>query len=164
MSQNQEINDICCPPFNPELWEGKTHVWEKRAFIKDAIRTFLHMPLPSGINKMMMRAWKTIEVAGANPPPDDFIILTKDPSPWRSEYYFSVTRPVEGAQNTTISGTFISKAFDGPYRDVPKFMKLAKHAVEESGHKVKDLYIFYTTCPKCQKKYGHNYMVVFCEI
>lgn len=27
-----------------------------------------------------------------------------------------------------------------------------------------ELYFHYTTCPKCAKKYGHNYVVLFTEV
>ncbi|HHN47543.1 MAG TPA: hypothetical protein ENN08_01170, partial [Bacteroidales bacterium] len=81
---------------------------------------------------MMARTWKKIEDAGANLPTEKFIILTKDPSPWRSDFYFAVTKQVPEAENITMSGTFISKVYDGPYRDVPKFLKQAKKSVEES--------------------------------
>ncbi|MDP2423557.1 MAG: hydrolase [Bacteroidales bacterium] len=164
MTIKPELNDICCPEFNPALWEGKTHQWENRLFVKDSIPAFLHMPIPGKIGKMMARMMNKIQEAGAEPAPEDFIILTKDCSLWRSDFYFGVTKTVPGAENTTISGTFISKVYDGPYHAIPKFMKQAKQDVEAQGHKVNDFYVFYTTCPKCAKKYGHNYMVVFAEV
>lgn len=164
MSSENDSNQICCPEFKPEHWEGKTHVWENKMFVKDSIPTFLHMPLPSRINKMMQRIWKKIEESGAKPEEEDYIILTKDPSPWRSEYYFAVDKQVPDVENTTLSGTFITRAFDGPYRDVPKFIKQAREAAEKDDKKVKDFSVFYTTCPKCAKKYGHNYIVVFAEV
>ena len=30
--------------------------------------------------------------------------------------------------------------------------------------KTKKIYFYYTTCPKCAKKYGHNYIVSFAEV
>jgi hypothetical protein len=33
-----------------------------------------------------------------------------------------------------------------------------------NGKKSKKYYFYYTTCPKCAKKYGHNYIVAFAEV
>jgi len=164
MCSINETDQICCPGFNPEPWEGKTHVWEKKLFVKDSIPTFFYIPFPSKINKMMTRMWNKIQEAGAKPEGEEYVILTKDHSPWRSEYYFAVKQQVPDVENTMLSGTFITKTFDGPYRNVPTFIKQATKAVEAEGKKVKGVSVFYTTCPECAKKYGHNYMVVFTEV
>ncbi len=164
MNENQKASDICCPEFNPVLYEGKTHVWENKLFVMDSIPAFFHMPLPNKIDKMMGRMIDQIRTANAEPPVDDFLVLTKDCSLWRSDFYFTVTKEIPEAKNARISGTFISKVYDGPYREIPKYLKQARQAVEVLGHKAGDFYIYYTTCPKCAKKYGHNYMVVFVAI
>jgi hypothetical protein len=36
--------------------------------------------------------------------------------------------------------------------------------VKASGKKTKKYYFYYTTCPKCAKKYGNNYVVAFAEV
>lgn len=38
--------------------------------------------------------------------------------------------------------------------------------IKEKGFKcdIKEVYMWYTTCPKCAKKYGKNYVVVIGEI
>jgi hypothetical protein len=36
--------------------------------------------------------------------------------------------------------------------------------VEAAGRKVRRMYFFYTTCPKCAKKYGKNYVVIFAQV
>lgn len=44
-------------------------------------------------------------------------------------------------------------------------MKLWEQAKEAGINKdEKDYYFYYTTCPKCAKKYGHNYIIAFVEI
>ncbi len=164
MSQPITQDVICCPEFDPLPWEDKIHQWSEKPFVKASIPTFLHMPLPSSMNKMMGQTWKMIQDAKADPAVEEFCVISKDPSPWRSDYYFAVVHEVAGACNTKISGTFISKVYDGDYRHTPKFIKLAKKSVEAKGHKMQDTYVFYTTCPKCAKKWGHNYIVVFVKI
>jgi len=42
------------------------------------------------------------------------------PLPWKSEIYVAVDKEVEGVRNTTLSGNYFSKVFDGPYSSVPK--------------------------------------------
>ena len=32
------------------------------------------------------------------------------------------------------------------------------------GQQMRKLYFFYTTCPKCIKHYGKNYVVAFAEV
>ena len=38
----------CCPPFKPEPWDEKTITWENKRFVKDRVRSFLHIPLNFG--------------------------------------------------------------------------------------------------------------------
>lgn len=36
--------------------------------------------------------------------------------------------------------------------------------VAGKGKKAIKYYFYYTTCPKCARKYGHNYIVAFAEV
>jgi len=54
---------------------------------------------------------------------EDVLLLFTDLHPFRSDMYLSVTDDVPEAKNTTISGTFIAKVFDGAYKDIPIFFK-----------------------------------------
>jgi hypothetical protein len=36
--------------------------------------------------------------------------------------------------------------------------------VSEQGKTPKKMYFYYTTCPKCAKKYGKNYVVLLAQI
>ena len=43
--------------------------------------------------------------------------------------------------------------------------QIAKAVIEASqGKKAGKYYFYYTSCPKCAKKYGHNYIVAFAEV
>jgi hypothetical protein len=75
-----------------------------------------------------------------------------------------VTKEVPNAENVKLSGTYITKVFDGPYNAVPKWIKETNHYVTQKGKTVKRYYFYYTTCPKCAKIYGHNYVVAFAEV
>jgi len=62
------------------------------------------------------------------------------------------------------SGTYLTKVFDDPYNDVPKWIKELAPYVVAKGKSVKKWFFYYTTCPKCAKKYGHNYVVTFAKV
>jgi hypothetical protein len=64
---------------------------------------------------------------------DDFLLLACDPSSWKSELYMSVTKEVPDAENVTMSGTFLSRVFDGPYKSVPEWIETMEKYVSEKG-------------------------------
>ena len=37
--------EVCCSKFNPEPWDGKEILWKDKLFVKDRVRSFLHVPL-----------------------------------------------------------------------------------------------------------------------
>lgn len=154
----------CCSKFDPKPWDEKIHHWKDKLFIKETLPQFFHMPLPWMIGKMIARMWKKAQDANAAPDIKDFLWLAYDPSPWKSEHYIYVTKEVPNAENVKISGTFISKVFDGPYNSVPKWVKEMDEYLARKEKKSKKYYFYFTTCPKCAKKYGHNYVVAFAEI
>lgn len=108
-----------------------------------------------------------IDEAKAAPDLKEFILMSYDPSPWKSELYMTVTKEVPGEKNVKISGTFISKVFEGGYNEPPKwikeFDKFDKYLAGQRK-KAKKYYFYFTYCPKCSKKYGHNYGVVFAQV
>jgi hypothetical protein len=161
---NNDSQQICCPEFNPEPFEGKEFIWQDKLFIKEAIPQFFHIPLPWVFGKAVVRMFHKIEVAGAKPEEKDVLMLSYDPSPWRSELYMTTTKEVSDAENVKLSGTFLTRVFDGPYSAVPKWIKVMDKYVTEKGKTVKKYYFYYTTCPKCAKKYGKNYVVVFAQV
>jgi effector-binding domain-containing protein len=163
MSTQKEEHE-CCPVFDPKPWDYKTHEWVDKPFIKDYLPQFLHMPLPSMMGKVIGRMWNKAKDAGATPDTKDFLLLAYDPSPWKSELYMNVTKEVPGAENVKLTGTFVSKVFDGPYNHVPKYLNEFRRYLALTDKKAKKYYFYYTTCPKCAKKYGHNYIVAFAEI
>jgi hypothetical protein len=155
---------ICCPEVDTALWDGKTHVWHEKPFIKESIPTLFHIPWPPMIGRLMTRMWTKLGLACAVPEWSDFLVLATDPSPWRSEWYMATTKPVPDADNVTISGTFVSRVFDGPYKAVPKWIKEMDAQLAAQGQKAKKYYFFYTSCPKCAKARGHNYVVAFAQV
>jgi NMD protein affecting ribosome stability and mRNA decay len=64
----------------------------------------------------------------------------------------------------SISGTFLCKVFEGPYRDVRKWVAEMREFVRSKGKDMRKLYVFYTTCPRCARKYGKNYVALLAQI
>src|SRR5512135_722240 len=122
MNKSEEEKE-CCPVFDPEPWQDKSHEWKDKLFIRDYLPQIFHMPLPSMMGKVIGRMWKKAQDAGASPERKDFLLLAYDPSPWKSELYMNVTKEVPGAENVNLTGTFVSKVYDGPYNHVPKYLR-----------------------------------------
>jgi effector-binding domain-containing protein len=154
----------CCPKFDPESWHDKEITWRNKLFVKDTVMQFMHTPLPRLLGKTVATMWKKIEEAGATPNTEDFLMLAAESSPWKGEIYISVTKEIPHAKNVRLSGTYITKVFDGPYNAVPKWIKEMSQYANQNGKSVKKYYFYYTTCPKCAKIYGHNYVVAFGEV
>jgi hypothetical protein len=162
--ENDKQEMECCPKFDPEPWEGKEVIWQDKLFVRETVPQLFHIPLPGSFGKAVTRMWKKIEAAGARPENRDFLMLTAESSQWKGEIYINVTGEIPGAENVKLSGTYLTKVFDGAYNDVPKWIKEMEKYVSGKGKSVKNYYFYYTTCPKCAKKYGHNYTVVFAGV
>lgn len=154
--------ETCCPRFEPSLWDEKEITWKDKRFVKDNVRAMMHIPLNMG--QVITRMWNNIEKAGAKPEDKAFLMLSFEGNPWRSEQYIHVTKDVPGMENVTFSGQFLTKVFEGPYKDAPNWFKEMLNYVKSKGKEAKKIYFYYTTCPKCAKKYGKNYVVLFAEV
>ncbi len=150
----------CCPRFDPQPWNETEHVWKDKLFVKDRVRSFFHIPLNFG--KVMVRNMEKIAKAGALA--DTPILLSDENSLWGADVYIAVSKPVPEARMEQISGTFVTKAFEGPYKNIPSWIKEMKRLLQAKGRQLKKLYMFYTTCPKCAKFYGKNYVVVVAQV
>jgi len=159
-----EESEVCCPEFDRAPWDNKKHIWIDKLFMKDTVPELFHIPLPSMYGKVITRMWKKANDAGVAPDLKDFLLLAHDPSPFKGELFLSITKEIPGEDNVKLSGTFMSKVFDGPYNHVPKYMKEMDGYLVSLKMKAKKYYFYYAYCPKCAKKYGHNYMVAFAEV
>lgn len=150
----------CCEPFDPSPWEDKEITWKDKVFVKDHITSFLHMPLNMG--KKIVKNMELIEKANAKAPYQ--LMLTDEKSLWGADIYIDVVKDVPGAQMATLSGIFLTKVFEGPYQNAGKWAGEMGEYVKNKGKEMKKLYFSYTTCPKCAKEYGKNYVVLFAQI
>ena len=153
-------NEECCPKFNPEPWDGKEIKWENKRFVTDRVRSIFHIPL--NFASVMKKNVARIEAAKAKPP--EMIVLSDENSLWGADIYIYVTKDVPNARTSAISGTFLSRVFEGPYNNINKWIKEMKDYVKSESRELKKLYFYYTTCPKCSKKYGKNYVVLLAQI
>lgn len=150
----------CCPRFNPEPWNEKEITLKDKLFVKDHVISFFHIPLNFG--KVMVKNMEMIEAAGALAP--EPLMLSDEKSLWGADIYIMVGKEVPGAKMARISGTFLTKVFEGPYSNVGKWVKEMKDYVKSKGKEIKKLYLFYTTCPKCARFYGKNYTVILAMV
>ncbi len=158
MSTDQ--NAECCPRFNPEPWDDKEILWEGKRFLKDRVRSLFHIPVNFGA--VMKRNVAKIEAANAKSP--NMVVLSDENSLWGADVYIEVDKDIPNAAMATISGTFLSQVFEGPYSQVKTWMKSMEKTVADKGLACKTLYFYYTTCPKCAKKYGKNYVVLLAQV
>ncbi len=155
-NQDQE----CCPKFNPLPWEGKIFEWQNKKFIKDKVFTLFHIPINFGA--VIVRMNKKVEKAGAKIP--DWLCLSDHTSKWNMDLYLAVDKEIPDAKNLNMSGNFLSKVYEGPFQDTGKWCKDFEKYAKNKNFKIKKWYMWYTTCPKCAKKWGKNYVVIIAEI
>jgi len=151
----------CCPRFNPDGWDDQDLHFKDRLFLRAKTRSLFHIPINMGA--VFKRVMQAIEKADAQES-KQIIVLSRDLSPWSAEHLFSVDRPVPCEEMVRLSGDYRTKVFEGPYRDAPKWQAALQAELEAQGNRVAKTYFFYTTCPKCAKVYGNNYLVAVADL
>ncbi len=150
----------CCEKFDPRPWDNKEITWKDKLFVIDHLTSFFHIPL--NMNRKMVKNMGFIEKAGAKS--KEQLMLTDENSLWGADIYIGVTKTVPDAKMTTLSGTFLTKVFEGPYQNAGKWAEEMTQYVKEKKQVLKKIYFSYTTCPACAKVYGKNYVVLFAQI
>ena len=151
----------CCPRFDPEPWDEKERTWQDRKFVKDNVRAFLHIPI--GFGKVMVRNMEKVHAADAATPAPP-ICLCDECSLWNTELFIETSKDVPDSEMVTISGDFLTKVFEGPYKDAKKWYQQMDEYVKSKGKTPEKIYAYYTTCPKCAKTYGKNYTVLVAKV
>lgn len=146
----------CCPKFDPTPWDGRLFEWNQKRFIKGTVATFLHMPLNFGT--VMRRLDEKVRNASATTP--DQVCLSEHTSKWNMNVYLAVDKQIPDGENITLSGKFLMKVYEGPFQDTGKWCKDFEQFASSKGVQISKWYMWYTTCPKCAKKYGKNYVVI----
>ena len=151
----------CCPRFEPEIWDEKIFELTNLPMVRAATRSFFYVPL--NMAKVMTKTMNQILEQGAATT-DKYLILSEDISPWKCNNYFLVQKPVKGLENVSFSGNFYTKVFEGDFKEIPDGIAVLKKSMERQDLKIGRILSFYTTCPKCAKIYGKNYIVLFGEV
>jgi len=150
----------CCKPFKPGPWDEKTIKMKDKLFVRDHVRSFLHIPL--NMNKVMIR---NVEKIGKQKAwPKVRLMLSDEKSLWGSDIYIAVTKDIPDSEMVEMSGTFMTKVFEGEYKEIGTWIKQMENYVMARGKELKHMYFFYTTCPACAKAYGKNYVVLLAKI
>lgn len=153
-------NTECCPKFDPNPWDDKILEWNNKKFVKAKVFTLFFMPINFG--SVIKRMTTKIERAGAKS--EDWMSLSDHTSKWNMDLYVAVDREISGAENVTLSGKFLSKVYEGDFRDTGKWCKDFENYAKSKNVELKKWYMWYTTCPKCAKKYGNNYVAIIGQI
>jgi hypothetical protein len=150
----------CCPRFHPEPWDNQELHFEHKPFVRASTISLFHVPLNMG--SVFRRTFEAIEQAHAAH--GGFLVLSHDDSAWHAEHLFAVAQPVPGADMVHLSGEFLTKVFEGPYSDARTWCGDMERHVRAKGRQLDTMYFFYTTCPKCAKHYGKNYVVGIAKV
>jgi hypothetical protein len=150
----------CCPKFDPKNWEEKTHIWKNKKFVKDKVFTLFYMPINFG--SVITKLFQKTQNANATVP--DWLCLSDHTSMFNMDIYLAVDKEVENANNVLMDGKFFSKVYEGPFSDTKKWCTDFQAHTKSKNMSVKKMFMWYTTCPKCAKKYGKNYVVVIAKI
>ncbi|MGE5404818.1 MAG: hydrolase [Candidatus Saccharibacteria bacterium] len=150
----------CCPRFDPAPWDDKVFQWENKKFIKDKVFTLFHIPINFG--QVITRMINKVDKAGVQSP--EWLCLSDHTSKWKMDIYLAVDKEVPEANNVTLSGRFFSKVYEGNFKETGNWCKDYEQVAKGKGYSIYKWYMWYTTCPKCAKKYGKNYVAVIAEV
>jgi hypothetical protein len=147
----------CCPPFDPAPWDGQIHDWQGKLFIKASIPTFFYVPI--GFGTVMKRLDQLVRSVGGSLAGN--LCLSEHVSRWRMDVYLAVGQEIAGADNVRLTGRFLSKVYEGPFSETARWCYDFEQVAKARGLAVSRWLMWYTTCPRCARKYGRNYVVIF---
>jgi len=150
----------CCPKFDPNPWDKKEFEWKEKNFVKDKVFTIFYIPINFG--SVVRRLMKKIESAKGKTP--DWMGLSDHTSRWNMDLYVAVDKKIAGADNVTLSGKFLSMVYEGDFKETNKWCKDFAAFARSRKLSIKKQYMWYTTCPKCAKRYGKNYVVIIGKV
>ena len=113
----EKNEEICCPKFDPKPWDGKELNCDKKRFIKDKVFTVFFMPINFG--SVMKRLDQ--QVVSSDAKMVDNLCLSDHTSKWNMDIYLAVDKEIPGANKVTLSGKFLSKVYEGDFKDTGKW-------------------------------------------
>jgi hypothetical protein len=151
----------CCPKFNPEGWDDQELRFRDLRVVEARTHSVMHVPVDMG--RVFSRVQRHMEDAGAKQG-EKYLVLTRDDSPWRSSHFFVTDKEVPGEEMAALSGDYVTKVFEGPFSQAQGWFNHMRQLVRDRKREPGEVYFFYTTCPKCAKAYGKNYVVGIPEV
>ncbi len=151
----------CCPDIPKEKWEEKTVTWRNKPFYKFKVRSLFHFPIR--FESSLRSAGKDIKSKGmefARP----VMVIERGSNTFSQEMLMSLDKIYPDPNVVTLTGTFMSKMFVGPYKDMKDYIKEMNSFVEEKGLHAKELLFWYTNCPECAKKQGGPKTVILAKV
>lgn len=149
-------DEICCPEFDPTPWKEKEVTLDDRFFIKKRVWTFNYIPLNFG--SVMTKAQQEIEAHGAKVVEN--MALCEHVSKWKMEVSIAVDKENPELNTFHIHGKLLANVYEGPFRDTGIWTEDFKRVAKNREFPIGRWLMWYTTCPKCAKKYGKNYVVI----
>jgi len=160
MKKNAVKEELCCSRFDYEKWDGKVLEWKDKDFVKEKVHTVFYMPLRFG--DAIKRFDQKITEAGAEI--EDNMFLSHYTSQWNMDLYLAVNKKLPGFKNISLSGKFLCKVYEGHYKESGKWTADFRKYADDKGYTVEDIYMWFTTCPECAKKFGENYVAIIGRI
>lgn len=160
VNKNKIKETGCCPKFDSKPYDKKEVKFKDKLFLKDKVVSFFHIPLNFG--SVVVKNMKKIENAKAEAKKP--IMLSNESSVFSTDIFIEVKKNIKGTNIVKMSGTFLTKVYEGHYKNMGIWIKDMYEYVKSKKKTVKKLYFYYTTCPKCAKAYGKNYVVIFAEV
>ena len=160
MSAQVIDESVCCPKFEPEPWQDKILEWKDKKFITTRVFTLLYMPV--GFGNTMRKLDRAMRQTGAESP--DRLCLSDHTSQWNMNLYLATDMDIQGYNTAIMSGRYYSRVYEGSFKDTGKWCKDFEESAKSKGYSPGKLFMWYTTCPKCAKKYGKNYVVILSRV
>jgi hypothetical protein len=151
----------CCPRFKPEGWDDQELHFQDKLFVRAKTKSVAHFPINMGT--VFKRTFKAMEDADAINE-KNLIVMSREQSAWSADHLFAVSKEVPNQEMVQVTGDFVTKVFEGPYKKMPQWCEELNEDLRARGKDAKETYFFYTTCPKCAKTYGKNYVVGVAQV
>ncbi|MEK7096634.1 MAG: hydrolase [Patescibacteria group bacterium] len=147
-----------CKELKKSDWDEKEFIWKNKVFYKTKYKEFMHIPLNFG--KVITKAFKEIE---KNKIETDGFTLSGEENVFSSSLMIPLKTKSDKLPTETMSGSFMTKLFEGQYKDAGDWAKEMTNYVHGKQKEVAKLWFWYAICPKCAKKMGKVQTVIFAE-
>ncbi len=142
-----EAKPCGCPVIVDEEWHRKTFSWEGRTFFRKEVKFFFKTPV--GIEERTREAAEEIEKRGYAL--DDPSIILVEQGSFKGAVLIGIMDPDDKSPDvvTFNSHPLVSVVQRSKEPRLAPGLKALKQFMSESHRTIADIYIWYTTCPRC---------------